>query len=351
MIVLLFKKQVDILRSMVGYTSTITGSVTDFMIGSGVRTMYDAFSIELEEMYLLTQSNIKEGIESGLMSSFDFVPKPANKAYGIFKIVFTEPLTQQVAISRGTSIVSSRQSIDVTYETLIDYVVPEGATDALITAYCTELGTKGNVEKGVMDVFPYSIYKVESVSNIEDILTGADEATYASTKKLFKLFIESRGRATKKSLEYGTLQVQEITGAYVNETVGVAYVYCHDNNGNLSIELRDKVVTQLQEYRPAGIELKVLPIAKYSVDIQLTIVATDLTAITVTFQDTIEKFIKQYLNSFTAGKDLVLADFIQTVMNFDDALLYDCYFDDFDSNVIIDPSEIIRAGEINITFI
>lgn len=336
---------------MVGYTSTVTGSITDFMIGSGARTMYDAFSIELEELYILTRSNIEEGIEKGLMQSYDFVPKPARRAYGEFRVNFIEPLSVATTIARGTKITSSREDTTVVYETLVDYVAPEGASSVIITAYCTEAGVVGNVPKGYMDVLPYSLYRADSVSNIEDILTGAEEATYEATKKLFKLFIESRGRGTKKALEYGAMSVDEITGAYVDERIGVALVYCHDSNGNLSPDLKAKVENSLEDYRPAGIETKVVPITKYVMDVKFTIVTTDKAVITPMFDAKLTKFIKDYLNSFTANQDLVISEFIQNVMNFDDASIYDCYFNDLGGNVIMETSEIIRAGNVDITYL
>jgi len=345
-----FKKQVDILKDMVGYTSAISGTITDFMVGSGVRTMYDAFSIELEELYMLTRSNIMEGIEKGLMQSYDFVPKPARRAYGQFRVTFIEPLDTRVTIPRGTKITSSKDTVDVVYETLVDYVVDAGLQEAYFTAYCTETGTVGNVSAGDMDVFPYALYKVDSVVNVEDILTGAEEASYEDTKKLFKLFVESRGRATRKALEYGTLAVDEISGAYVAEKIGINYVYCHDSNGNLSEQLRQKVINNLQDYRPAGIELSVLPIVKYVLDVDITLVVEDINQINALYQDRLEKFIKQYLNEFTANQDLVLADFIQNVMNFDDTNVYDCYFNDLAGNVLMNNNEIIRAGDIKITY-
>ena len=348
---MIYKNQAEILQEMVGYTSAVTGSITDFTVGSGVRTMYDSFSIELEEFYMLSIDNIKEGIESGLMSAFDFKPKVAQRAYGQFKLTVLDEFTEAKVLPRGTTISSSKESVGVTFETLTDYTLPIGATEFYVTAYCTEAGVIGNVDKGVMDMIPFGMYSINSVENTEDILTGAEEATYEETKRLFKLFVASRGRATKQALEYGALSVNEVTGAYVDEKVGVAYVYCHDNNGNLDDALKLKVERVLEDYRPAGIETKVLPITKYVFDLYFTVEIADPAQLTTSFKEGLTKYIRQYLNSFSANDDLVLSELVQIVMNYDDEIIYDCYFDDLDSNVILNASEILRAGSINLTYV
>ena len=79
---MIIKSQSDVLTSLIDYTSSVTNKITDYSVGSVIRSIYDAVSIEEETLYVLMQQNIEEGIASGLLSAFNFSPKPAQKAYG-----------------------------------------------------------------------------------------------------------------------------------------------------------------------------------------------------------------------------------------------------------------------------
>lgn len=344
------KKQVETLSEMMDYTSSTTSQVTDFSIGSAIRAMYDSFSIETEQIYMLTIENIQEGIERGLMESFDFKPRPALRAYGEITVEFYNESDDVIIIPRGSLFRSSDSNVLTVYTTLIAYVVEPGNQTAFIDVECTEPGIKGNTEAGKIDTTDLTLFNVKSVTNAHDFLTGSEEETYLSVKSRFQMFIEARGRATKKSLKWGAMSVDSIQGAYVDERPGVAFVYCHDKNGNLPDTLWQEVVNAEEDYRPAGIELHILPMVKREVDLDITVIASDLNLITEDFKDKLNKFTRNYLNSFSGSEDLVLADLIQEIMNFEDNIIYDCYVTNQKGNLIINSDQIIRAGKVTIKY-
>lgn len=346
-----FKKQSEVLRNLIEYTTAITGKVSDYTVGSALRSIYDATSIEFEMLYTLMQENTEEGIVAGLMTSFDFEPRPSRRAYGLLTLTFYDPANTSFIIPRGTRFYSSNnQAYSQIYETLVDYQVPRGAQTVSITVYCTQAGSVGNIEKGMLNRAEGSLFNLASVENQEDILTGADEETFEAQQRRFLLFVESRGRGTRKALEYGAYTVDDIDGVYVSEKVGVSYVYCHDKSGNLSDELKQKVIQAEEEYRSAGIELKVLPMVKRNLDMTVTIVAQNIDNMTETMKEGLRKHIRNYLNSFVAGQDFIVADFLQSIMNYDDALIYDCYLTEPTTNLTLGDAELIRAGELTIYF-
>ena len=100
---MLFRKQADILVDMIDGVSVETNRLTDFNVGSAARALFDAFSIEAENLYMLTVENISDGIESGLMSSFDFSPRDATYAYGDLKVTFNNDATTQIVIPAGAT--------------------------------------------------------------------------------------------------------------------------------------------------------------------------------------------------------------------------------------------------------
>jgi hypothetical protein len=91
---MIFKRMSDIYARLVDLTLTNTSDVNDFSVGSAIRAIYEAFSIELEQFYILTRENILEAIEDGVYSSFGFQRKNAQKAYGNVVITFNNPLKQ-----------------------------------------------------------------------------------------------------------------------------------------------------------------------------------------------------------------------------------------------------------------
>ena len=100
---MLFKKQADILLDLIDYTSNVTNKITDFNVGSAIRAIYDAISIESENLYMLTLENISEGIEQGLMQSFDFTVREAAFAYGDIAVEFSSPTTVDTLLPKGKS--------------------------------------------------------------------------------------------------------------------------------------------------------------------------------------------------------------------------------------------------------
>lgn len=348
---MIFRKQIEVLTSLVEYTTSITGKVSDYTVGSALRTIYDAVSAEFETMYMLLQENTEEGITNGLLRTFDFEAKPSRRAYGGLTLTFYDPITTSFIIPRGTRFRSSDiENYAQVYETLVDYQIPQGAQTVNIVVYCTVTGEIGNIPAGQLNRAEGTLFNLSDVVNKEDFLTGAEQETFEAQQRRFLLFVESRGRGTRKALEYGAYSVLDIEGVYVSERVGVSYVYCHDKSGNLSDELKQKVVDAEEDYRSAGIELKVLPMVKRSMDLTVGIVSTNPTNMTETLKEGIRKHIRNYLNSFTAGQDFIVADLVQSIMNYDDSLIYDCYVTEPEGNVLVADSELIRAGELTLYF-
>ena len=345
------KRQSEILSDMIDYTSSITNKVTDFTVGSAVRSLFDAFSIELEMLYMLTSENIQEGIDAGLMSAFDFSPKEAQKAYGNVTIEFYNPLENAISIDKGTRFSTSSAENSIYFEADSSYIVPEGSSEFTLSVICNVPGEDGNVVAGEISNVETSLYNVSKVYNTSDILTGRKEETYEEAKSRFQLFIESRGRATKKSVLYGALSVPEVNTAYIEEQTGLVNVYVADDNGNLTQSLQQKVIDALEDYRPAAIKLNVFPMLKKDLDIDATVYVDDISYITDSYREALLGYIKGYLNQFKADKNFIVHDLIKTVINFDDDTIIDVDIDTPAGNYITNPDEIIRAGVININFV
>lgn len=344
------KRQSEILSNMIDYTSSITTSVTDFTVGSAIRSMYDAFSIEEESLYMLTMENINEGIEKGLMASFGFVPKEPVASYGDVTVEFYTAPEQDMYVSKGTKFMTSAYSTSLYYTTTKAYIVPAGSRSFTMQVEANQTGTIGNVRAGEITRVEANLYNVSRIYNTEDFLTGTDGESYPDTLKRFALFIESIGRATKNAIKYGALTVPYIDTAYVYERIGRVDVYVADRNGNLTAEQQRDVLEALEDYRPAGIELNVWPMFKKEIAVEATVTVTNLNEANSAVQGDIKQQIRNYLNSFTADQDFVLHDLERLILNYDNDLIYDVNIMNITDNYKVAEDEIIRSGEITLTF-
>lgn len=345
------RKLTDILSRMIDKTMIATSKVSDFTPGSAVRSLLEAIALELEQYYILTKENIEWGIEEGIVEAFEFTKRRERRAYGDVTIRFYNPLEETMYIPRGTTFSSTRQQYTQQFETLVDYYVTEGSTEAKVEVYAKESGTIGNVPEDTINVMASSSTLIKSVNNDLSFSTGRDEESQEELKRRFHMFVESRGRATNKSIRYGAMKVPDVKGVYVYEQVGLVTVYAHDNNGTLPNNLISDIEEALEDYRPSGIMLRVRPTVKTDVDVDVRVVITNKARIGETLQRHIESVIRSYLNDFNVSDDLILADLTQVIMNIDDSLIYDIQFNSIMGNIETQPEEIIRAGKINVTLV
>lgn len=341
----------EILSNLIDRTLINTYEINDFTIGSTIMSIYESIAMELEMYYVLGRDNILKGIEEGIYESFGFVRKPARRAYGEITIEFHTALKEDLYISRGNTFLSSLQGFNQTYETLEDYVIPAGQHVAFINVYCTTTGATGNVPKGIINRSTNSLSNIKSVYNTSAFLTGQDLEELSKVKQRFSEFIATRGRATNKSISYGARKVEDVAGVFVREEVGRIQVFAHDKNGNLPELVKAKVESMVEDYRPSGIKLEVVPIDKKVIDLEVKVTVTDKTAKTELFKNEINTSIEDYLNTMVVSDDLILSDLVQRIMNMDDYLIYDVEVTKPSKNLIIEDNQLIRAGKIEVTLV
>jgi uncharacterized phage protein gp47/JayE len=344
-----FKRMSDVYSRLVNNTITNTNQINDFSVGSAMRAIYEAIAIEVESFYVLTQENMQDAINQGIYSSFGFTALPAVAAYGPLTITFNNPTVGAMVIARGTSFISSNPAYTTKYQTIQDYVVPAGSTTATITVYCTITGAIGNIPIDTIDVMNTPLSNVKSATNSQAFQTGQDPETADSMRARFQSYIKSLTRGTRAAIEYGTRSVQNIAGCYVVDQTGLVTVYAHDANGNLDTTLQNTVITTLDAYRPAGIPVKVEPVTRIAIDLSVTVTTLNKSANTTAFQAQIASAVTNYLNNMVAGQSLILSDLSSIIKYLDRTNIYDITFTVPSANVVIQGSELIRAGTVTVS--
>lgn len=348
---MIIKNQSDILTSLIDYTSGVTNKVTDYSVGSVIRSIYDAVSIEEETLYIFMQQNIEEGIASGLLSAFNFSPKPAQKAYGDLTLEFFTAIANDLRISRGTRFSTGDVASTFYYETQEDYLVPRGSSSAVIKVYAVQSGEVGNVLAGEISHAESTIYNLSRIYNVNPFLTGAEEETYTQARDRFRLMLDSIGKGTKSALLYGTLSVDGIQLAKLEEFVGYVNVYAGDANGLLTLGQQQAILTTLDDYRSAGIKVNVYPIDRTAIDVTMTVDVRGTGYVTDEFKLAFERYIYNYINTLAINSDFIYNDFVRYVLDFDSTLIMDIDIATPTENYITRAEEVLRAGNINVTYV
>lgn len=341
------KRLSDILARLIDLTTARTSQLTDYTPGSVIRSLYEAIAMELETYYMLQEENITWGIEHGVLDSFGFTRREAKAAYGDVTLRLYSAAGADTVLPKGMNFYSSDDAYPQTYVLQEAYNVPTGAASVTVQVFCTETGTVGNIPAGKIDSISNASTGVANVTNQADFNTGTDEESLSDIRARFQEFVDTRGRATLKAMDYAARRVEEVTGVYVYEEVGKVTVYAHDANGDLPDEVANAVRTSEELYRPAGIPWEVKATEKKLVDLNVQLTVTDATLVPDGFDLKLQQQLTSYLNTFGAGRDLIIADVVARAINFS-PLVYDASILTPESNVVVEPNQIIRAGNVEV---
>lgn len=321
----------QILSAMIGWSRGVSTKITDFRVGSRVRTIYEAVGIIIEEFEDRVYRAIKVQIPENLYSVFDFNKIPAQYAGG--QVVFSRstPATKDYLIAAGSVVQTQATTTTnaLTYTLAKDVTLATGTTSVEGTVICTVAGTVGNTASGTVTVMTVKPQGVESVSNPTAFYNGQEEETPEAQKARFKKFINAQAKGVLQSIEYGAeTAVLKDSNDLVTERVrhARAYEYLPERRGYVDVylwngvnESSEELIAEVQKilfgyynkdglavygYKPAGIFTNVYSVILKGVTIKMEIVTEDWTD----FQEMeplIEAEIDAYSADVTIGQELI----------------------------------------------
>lgn len=353
------------------YVSSHTTALTDFNVGSVIRTMLESFAEELEYLYLEMFRGILEGVQTGVYNSFDFQPLPPVSASGLVTFSLSQlgtsnqmsptsniviPAGFQVQVSSSASLVSGSAASGTTYNVVQDTVWPAGQSSVSVLVSCSTAGSSGNTARNTITSIVDDLLTVQdgtfSVTNFANFSNGSDQETQSEMKTRFAQYLQSLGRGTVDALEYAALQgvltdsngniIERVKKAVVVEPYVLdgskpnAYVdiYVYNGTGNTTSELvsnvqeiidgyYDKNGNRIPGYKAAGIIAKVLPVTQNPVDFNINVVMQPGYTLTDTIINSITNAISTYVNNLNPGDSLRLNQVITIVNN--QIGVYNCY--------------------------
>ena len=342
------KSQYDILSDLIDWTTARTTKLTDFNVGSGIRTMYEAVGAQLEEFYFRMKQGALYSITNSIYQAFNFERKVAGKATGEVTINFLKAMPTTFYIPRGTIFSTNDVYGYITFETTENYQVEPGSISAVIPVTCTTAGTVGNVPEGAISVMSPTNSNVRNVYNEGAFTNGHDDETATEHKKRFQKYINTLSKATSSAILYGALQVEGVAGAWLDDNyIGYVILYAHDSSGDLPDELKEKILKELVEYRAGGIEVEVLPIVKVPINQTFKIMIENDYDPEV-YSELIYSALVSYLNDYTVGIDYRISDVLTFIKSSYDDIVINVLPSSYE-DITLQKNQLIRAGEITVT--
>lgn len=327
----------SISASAINWMRSTTKKVTDFNIGSVIRTLIEAVAAEIDELYQQMFIGLREAIPVSVYNSFDFAALGATSASGLIRVTVTSGAA--VTIPAGT--VFSVDGRSVTYASQQDVTIASGATYADVQVSATSTGVAGNLGAGSSFTANPPPDRFVSAQNLAPFLSGQDAETDTARKIRFNAFIASLNRGTVVALTYGLklTNVKDAAGNVIERVVGTAIIepwrddalqpislvqcYIHNGVGSTSSALVTRAREVIYGYyengqavpgwKAAGVKVEVFAATEDTVAVVGEITVLDGFDVASTI-DQAEQVIYSYILGLDVGVSCLKAAIVKRVM-------------------------------------
>lgn len=279
-------------QSMLNYVYRSDNALTDFNVGSVMRTMLGALAMEQEELYFRLWQGIQDAIKNSILQAFDFTPSAGSTATGTVKFVRETAALADITILEGVELTSST---GIKYKTTQQVVLLLGATEITASVVSVLASSKSNltvIGARLQQIAP--VYGISWVETSTILSGGEDIESYQAVLTRFREFIQTLSRSTLKAIEYGALtvklydangniteQVKQAQAVDYIANKGLIDVYIDNGSGSASLDLiaeTQKIIDGYVEndvitegYKAAGTTVIVQSVSKIDVDVVITL--------------------------------------------------------------------------------
>lgn len=210
-----------ITASMVNWFSGNNSTITDFAVGSSIRTLIESVAVELEGIYYQLYTGITNGIQNAVYTSFNFPLLQPQPASGTVTFSNTTP-----APGGGTTIPAGTQvstagiggAAPVVYQTTDTVIMLAGTTSIAAVVIATTTGSVGNAVAGAVNVLVGSPSGVSAVTNPVAFFTGRDLETQSARQARFQNYIANLSRSTLGAITNAARRVATVVDAVAFES-------------------------------------------------------------------------------------------------------------------------------------
>jgi hypothetical protein len=232
--------------------------VTDFNEGSVVRTLIEAWVLEMFRLYTDLARAVNDAQQNAAYETFGFSPLAAQPASGrvLFTLAAGFPSTQSITIPAGTVVTSSVNSSYI-YTTQAAVTLSSTQPTAEVVVVAATAGALYNVGPNALDTVQVAGSQFVTVTNPRAFITGQDAESDLDRRLRFAQYLVGIHRGTRDAILYG-LQTTTLTDpdGYVIERVAKAatieyapgQVHCavHNGVGGTSTDLVNAAQTVVQ---------------------------------------------------------------------------------------------------------
>lgn len=302
-----------------GFAAAVQSSATalvDFAEGAILRAVAEASAstgLWMQYLWLQVLSATRAATSVGpdldtWMADFGVTRLPAVAASG--QVTFSRfTATQQALIPVGANVVTAdgTQTFTVIADTTNaaysaaqgGFVIAAGVASLTCTVQALTPGAAGNVLANTITLLASAVPGVDTVTNAQPMIDGADAETDAALRARFANFLSTRSRATPLAVQYAIQGVQQGLQFTIQENVepngttqmGNFVVTIDDGSGYPSSSLLAAVTTAISAVRPIGSTFTVQAPVVTTASVQLTIASVNKPALLAPVQAAVLAYI------------------------------------------------------------
>lgn len=323
----------NLLDKMISWAQGCSTQLTDFRVGSKIRTLYEAVAVIIEEQYDKTFRALRQLIEENLYAALSFDKIPATYSTGTVTFSRNTVADQNYYIAKNTTVLSKATEYvaPIKFYTVADAVIPVGSTSIDVEVICSIAGTDGNVSADYIVDFLQKPTGVDYVTNKKAFTNAKDEETKEAQKLRFQEFMEAQARGLLQSVEYGAKTasvVDSTTNAVIERVVqcraiedlparkGEVDLYVWNGVGAISATLKASIQKILvgyyndagepiYGYKSAGVIVNIYSAPTKVVLLKLQVTPETWTTLDSALKATIANEINRYFAALKLGSTLV----------------------------------------------
>lgn len=165
----------QVVASMVNWAAANNTEVTDFNEGGVLRTLIEAVSSELAEIYFRIFDGLTAAQRDGIFLAFDFPLKSATAATGTVLFQRTTLSGTPISISSGSQVAvpATAAAAEITYTSSANFTLPASTTlaAAITTTGQTSVTVTSSVNIGIGDVLLVDSEKIHVTNVVGAVLT------------------------------------------------------------------------------------------------------------------------------------------------------------------------------------
>jgi uncharacterized phage protein gp47/JayE len=312
-----FKTFQDILKDLFEYVGE-GKKITDFNVGSAVRTILEAVAAITEEVWYMLQFFVNkffldtsqgEWLDKRL-NDLGMERKEGAKAYGLLTIGRASPSPISVSISAGT--IFQNDTGELQFTTQAEVILHIGSAAVDVAAEAAEVGAAYNLAADtVLKQSGIALSGIEW-AKIKLMGGGEDIESDAAFKNRVPEYFDSLSRGTAAAVSYAAATVNGVESVTLKENYpakGWFTVYIDDGSGVANQTLLQSVRAILEDYRSFTVQY-VVATAKLTEFTAENQVAAKADVNTEAVKAEVQTAIVSYVNALKMGVPVYLADLI-----------------------------------------